>query len=89
MQLDLAGFLIDAGFDLIPEVPFGRYIVDLYEPIRHLAFEADGTYWHDRNERERPGYYAQRDQELLSTHLLPTVRFPEAEINQLVVKEGF
>lgn len=47
-----------AGLDYIPEKRFGRYIVDAYLPTEHIAFEADGVFWHQNKEREqkRDGY---------------------------------
>lgn len=80
IELALAEFLIDSGYDLIPQVQFGRYPVDLYEPNYHLAFEADGRYFHDRKEFFSPGYFKQRDEYLLSKYNLTTIRFSEAEI---------
>lgn len=83
-QLDLAGFLIDAGYDLIPEVRFGRYCVDLYEPYRHLGFEADGSYWHELVERTKPGYHGNRDSYLQNKFGLPIIRFSDQEIDQML-----
>ena len=36
------------GFRL--EHPFGRYSLDLANPVRKLCIELDGKYWHSRNE---------------------------------------
>jgi hypothetical protein len=74
IALRLATFLLDAGFDLIPEVKFGRWRVDFYEPNLHLAFEADSDYWH------KPEIDRQRDAELLGLYDLPVIRFSESEI---------
>jgi len=62
-------------------VRFGRYEVDAYlPPPYHLAFEADGTYWHnrpgDREANER------RDAELLLEFNLPVVRLTEEELKK-------
>ena len=57
---------------------FGRYEVDAYlPPPYHLAFEADGSYWH----RHRANYDARRDAYLLKQFQLPVIRLTEAEIN--------
>ena len=77
-QMRLARFLEDAGYTVELEVPFGRYTVDIYLPERHLAFEADGEYWHDsslvrEHDRERDAYLAQ-------AHDLPVTRMTDVEI---------
>ncbi len=51
--------------DTIPQVRFGRYVVDFYSPELRAVFEADGDYWHGVTEAARPGYGAQRDAVLL------------------------
>lgn len=73
----LALFLLDADFDLAPQVRFGPYCVDFYEPNRHIAFEAD-SYWHTRP--GRPEKDAKRDAYLLAEHDLPVLRFGYEEI---------
>lgn len=65
------------------EVPFGPYRVDLYDPSTQTAFEADGAYWHNRVERERPGYHAMRDEYLSATHGVKVLRFTGEEIGIL------
>ena len=65
---------------VIPEQSFGKYTVDAYLPEEHLAFEADGSYWHNRpgvNLRDK-----KRDAYLLSEFGLPIVRLTEDEINK-------
>lgn len=68
---------------LIPEVSFGQFVVDLYDPNRHVAFEADGAYWHDRVKRERPNYYRIRDDYLRCEFGLIVVRFNERQVDVL------
>ncbi len=64
--------------EVIAEKRFGRYTVDAYlPPPYHLAFEADGTYWHSL----RPEYDEKRDAWLLEHAQLPVVRLSEEEIN--------
>ena len=41
-----------SGFTFIPEKRFGRYVVDAYIPELHMAFEADGAFWHKDEERK-------------------------------------
>lgn len=69
---------------VIPQRRFGRYRVDAYLPFPyHLAFEADGEYWHARVEKARPDYYKNRDAYLLVRFGLPVVRIGEAELRAL------
>jgi very-short-patch-repair endonuclease len=70
----------DLGITLEPEVRFGRFSVDLYDRRHNVAYEADGRYWHDRNEAKYPGYHAERDAYLLSTFGVITIRYDEKEI---------
>jgi len=54
---------------------FGRKSVDAYlPPPYHLAFEADGEYWHDEKRD------AKRDRELLERFGLPVIRFTGKEL---------
>jgi len=73
----------DLGIALEPEVRFGRFSVDLYDRTNHTAYEADGRYWHDRNEAKRPGYHAERDAYLVREHGLIVVRYDEIQIAKL------
>lgn len=60
---------------VIREKRFGHYRVDAYLPAPyHLAFEADGAYWHDE-QRD-----AVRDEQLLSEFDLPVIRLSEREL---------
>ncbi len=75
--------MIDAFLNEFPaveqEVRFGSYTVDAYlPPPYHLAFEADGSYWHSL----KPGYDKKRDAYLLAEHNLPVIRLTENEINR-------
>ena len=68
--------------EVIAEKRFGRFYIDAYIPHPyHLAFEADGKYWHRLHEKENPGFYQRRDIELLSRYNLPVIRLSENEIN--------
>ncbi len=77
---ELHAQLAATGLSLEPEVRFGRYTVDLYDRVHHVAYEADGRYWHELNERRKPGYHAQRDGYLQNVHGLRVVRFSDAQI---------
>ena len=59
------------------EEHFSLYRVDAYLPHPyHLAFEADGAYWHkDHVKRD-----AERDAYLMREHNLPVVRLTELEL---------
>ena len=81
----LIDFLVAAGFDpIVAEQRFGRYVVDAYLPEEHLAFEADGEYWHTCVETKWPGYYAQRDAYLRSRYGLPVVHLTGADIKHFL-----
>lgn len=71
------------GLSLEPEVRFGPYFVDLYDRLNHVAYEADGEYWHAAKERKHPGYYARRDEYLRLTHSLEVRRFTGTQIKRL------
>lgn len=77
-------YLASRGFTVEPEVRFGRFTVDLYDREHHIAHEADGTYWHTKNEVRRPGYHASRDAYLRERHGLPVMRYSDTEIRYLV-----
>lgn len=81
-QLDLANYLLAVGYDdLALEVPFGRAFIDIYAPNEHLAFEADGSYWHSlpgRSESDKA-----RDATLMKEFELPVIRFSELECHEL------
>lgn len=68
---------------LEPEVRFGRFTVDLYDRANHVAYEADGTYWHQKNEAARPGYHADRDAYLQREFSLSVIHYTDTEINTL------
>lgn len=79
-------FLCEIILAEFPEVraeePFGPYRVDAYlPPPYHLAFEADGEYWHRLPGRQE--HYEKRDAYLLAHFGLPVVRLSEREIREL------
>jgi len=81
LEIKLNDYLTTVGgFDLIPHVRFGRYVVDLYDPILHLAYEADGWYWHNLPGSEEKDL--KRDMNLLSQFDLPVIRYSEEEIRR-------
>ena len=91
----IENFLVDVILAEFPEVigpskqRFGHYTVDAYlPPPYHLAFEADGDYWHALYEKRDPGHDARRDAYLLREFGLPTVRITESEINALRKENG-
>lgn len=79
----LHAYLSARGFIVEPEVRFGRFTVDLYDREHHIAHEADGQYWHAKNEAKRPGYHASRDTYLREHHGLPVLRYTDTEIRYL------
>ncbi len=78
----LHAHLTATGLTLEPEVRFGKYTVDLYDRAHHVAYEADGRYWHERNEAVRPGYHARRDAYLRDRRGLVVIHFTDAEIKR-------
>jgi very-short-patch-repair endonuclease len=79
----LHGHLATQGLTLEPEVRFGRFTVDLYDRAHHIAYEADGSYWHDRAEARTPGCHANRDAYLIQYFGLKVVHFTDKEIKAL------
>ncbi len=71
------------GLELTPEVRFGRFTVDLYDPERRVAYEADGEYWHDRAEKDSPGCAERRDLYLFERHGVRVIHFTERDIKAL------
>jgi very-short-patch-repair endonuclease len=71
------------GISLEPEIRFGRFSADLYDRANHVAYEADGRYWHDRNEAAHPGYHAERDGYLRDRFGLPVIRYNELDIRAM------
>ena len=72
-----------SGLVLEPEVRFGRFTVDLYDRNDHVAYEANGIYWHALNEARDPGYHERRDNYLREVHGLRVVRFTDKEIRAM------
>lgn len=70
------------------EVRFGRYQVDLFDAATRTAFEADGAYWHNRNELRSPGYHDRRETALRSQFGVRVVRFSDSDIDLTARKAG-
>lgn len=68
---------------VIPEERFGPYTVDFLLAEEWLAIEADGSYWHELDERRNPGCFERRDKYLLDKFRLPTIRLSEPEIDNI------
>jgi very-short-patch-repair endonuclease len=81
----LESYLVSCGFEVEPEIRFGRYTVDLYDRKHHIAHEADGMLWHAKNEAARPGYHARRDAYLRDRFGLAVLRYSDREIVHLSV----
>ncbi len=76
----IENILVDVLLAEFPEVRreerFGRYRIDAYlPPPYHLAFEADGAYWHQDAQAD-----AARDAQLLIEHSLLVIRIGEQEL---------
>lgn len=76
-------YLESTGLSLEPEVRFGRFTVDLYDRENHVAYEADGRYWHERNEARYPGYHARRDAYLIERFGLKVVHYTDDVIRDM------
>ena len=61
------------GFEMIYEISFPPYTVDIYVPHYHIAFEADGPQHSIRHDRIR-------DALLLKRYKLPVCRFTQDDI---------
>lgn len=68
--------------DAVQEQRFGRWVVDVYVPSVHMAFEADGDYWH-RNSGAKD---SARDAALRERFALPVVRFTEHELMSMPLR---
>lgn len=79
----LHAHLLASGLTLEPEVRFGRFTVDLYDREHHIAYEADGKFWHDKAEKRRPGCHVERAEYLIQFYGLKVVRFTDKEISAL------
>ena len=67
------------------EEHFGSYWVDVYlPPPYHLAFEADGDYWHKIGS-DQSKHDAKRDAYLLREHDLPVIRLTERQLMAMEV----
>jgi len=81
IELLLQNVILAEFPEVVPQKRFGRFRVDAYlPPPYHLAFEADGEYWHRSKDRDET-----RDQLLLQEFRLPVVRLSESEIRKFVV----
>jgi very-short-patch-repair endonuclease len=74
----LIAFLTFAGFTVQPQRRFGHAVIDAYLPEHHLAFEADGDYWHARPDITTRDLA--RDARLLKRFNLPVVRLWQSEL---------
>jgi len=80
LSRDMIAIFLSEFPEVIAEKAFGRYRVDAYlPPPYHLAFEADGEYWHDRRGRD---FDERRDAYLLGRFSLPVVRLTGTEITE-------
>jgi very-short-patch-repair endonuclease len=70
----LKELLFSKNVETRSEVRFGKYCVDEYDPIRHIAYEADGSYWHNEEEDRRRDAYLKRE------FNLKVVRFTEKQL---------
>lgn len=66
--------------EVIPEKQFGHYFVDAYlPPPYHLAFEADGEYWHKIGRKRDK----KRDKWLYKNHNLVVIRLTSADLRAM------
>ncbi len=79
LELALRRMLREAGFIFEEQKSFHIFVVDAYVPSHKLVFEADGSYWHELNERRNPGYHERRDKFLL-TQASAVIRLTEHDL---------
>ena len=82
LELSLYCLLSQAGFEFDTEKRFGRYIADVYDPENGLIWEADGSYWHQDQEKELI-----RDTYLLDRGIAAVIHLSEKDL--AVVQAGF
>ena len=80
LEFALRRMLYEAGFMFEEQKSFQMFVVDVYVPSHNLVFEADGTYWHEVNERRNPGYHERRDKFLL-TQVSAVIRLTEHDLH--------
>ena len=80
LELALRRLLTEAGFRFEEQVPFHVFNVDAWVPSHCLVFEADGSYWHELNERKSPGYHARRERFLLTQGVLAVIHLDEKDL---------
>ena len=74
--------------EIIREKSFGRYRVDAYlPPPYHLVFEADCKYWHDKIEKEKPGYKKERDRVLIEEFGLVVIHLTDDDLTPWLKRE--
>lgn len=83
LEATLYRLLTEAGYEVEKQRRFGKYVVDIYVPSLHVAFEADGATWHSypaQVERD-----SRRDAWLAERFDLPVVRLREKELRKMAV----
>lgn len=80
--------LAACGIEVEPEVRFGRYTVDLYDSVGHVAYEADGEHWHRKTEQQRPGNRMRRDAYLSGQFGLAVIHYTGTEIRSMSIEEA-
>jgi very-short-patch-repair endonuclease len=71
---------------IVAEHPVYTFLVDAYVPALRLAVEADGGYWHGREDTKQ--HDAIRDRCLAGRYGLTVVRFNERELNAWVAGDN-
>lgn len=69
----LISLLESWGFELLEEVDFPPYRVDIYIPDAHIAIEVDGPQHSKKQDKKR-------DEELLTVYYLPTFRVKARDV---------
>ncbi len=75
LERTLINLLEGVGFAIDEQVQFGRYIVDAYDPENGLAWEADGSFWHQDKEKED-----MRDEYLLGHGVAAVIHLSEQDL---------
>ena len=78
LEYALQLLLEDADLEFETQIRFGRYAVDAWIPSHRLVFEADGSYWH---QRDGEGRRVKRDAFLLSKGAKAVIHLTEHDLD--------
>ena len=77
LELSLRRLLQGAGFCIKEQVRFGRYVVDAYDPVHNIAWEADGSFWYSHQDKEGE---KRRDEYLLGRGVSAVIHLTDTDL---------